>query len=472
VTDPVSADPVDELLPQKFQINAWTGGPPAGASGPAAEQAETWIFRNAPPTVRTYLRAPEPADPRNWQDERVGWGLVLAETPGLSAAALARADDAPEPIRQLVADRSGTVFRYRPGWEHRFRFLRDYKNGKDVAIAGSAPGTKPGHLPRYLLIYGSPADVPWTLQYELNASCSVGRLSLTGDALANYVGALRAGWKASAQPYHTLVWAVNHGGTDITVLMRDVIAERVQARYKADNDINANAVFLDGPPDATAARLRQELAHHQPGVIVTTSHGMTGPLDQLDVMRAQLGMLVDQSLALVRPEDLLNDWEPNGAIWYAHACCSAGSDAQSLFTGVVQTDSEIDKVLQGVAKLGALVSPLPQALLGARRPLRAFVGHVEPTFDWTLRQPANRQVMTDALEKALYENLMRPAPVGFAFRELYDRLGGLYVGYENSRRDFNAGGNTQSSMLYHLLVARDIQSLVILGDPTAMLPID
>jgi hypothetical protein len=39
------------------------------------------------------------------------------------------------------------------------------------------------------------------------------------------------------------------------------------------------------------------------------------------------------------------------------------------------------------ATAGARISPLPRALLGAEKPLRAFVGHVEPTFDWTLRDP-------------------------------------------------------------------------------------
>jgi hypothetical protein len=44
-------------------------------------------------------------------------------------------------------------------------------------------------------------------------------------------------------------------------------------------------------------------------------------------------------------------------------------------------------------------------LLGAERPLRAFVGHVEPTFDWTLRDPTNKQVLTHVMCAALYDKL-------------------------------------------------------------------
>ena len=47
---------------------------------------------------------------------------------------------------------------------------------------------------------------------------------------------------------------------------------------------------------------------------------------------------------------------------------------------------------------GAFTTPLPRALLGATRPLRAFVGHVEPTFDWTLRQRQTGEHLTFPLE--------------------------------------------------------------------------
>jgi hypothetical protein len=395
---------------------------------------------------------------------------VLLEPPGLSPQQLATADDAPEPIRQLVKDRQAPVLRYRPDWQHSLRFLRDYASSKDIALSGSPAGTGPGQLPRYLLIYGTPAHVPWDLQYILNASCAVGRLDLTGNALENYVTALRSGWKdAQAKSNHAVVWAVNHGGGDITELMRDSIADAVHKKLAADSDIGQNAVFLD-TTSATGAKLVRTLAAQQPGLVVTTSHGMTGPLGNSSKMRDQLGYLVDQEFTTLQPGDLLAKWEPSGAIWYAHACCSAGSDSKTLFKGLVSQGSEIDQVLEGVASLGAAVAPFPRALLGSKKSLRAFVGHVEPTFDWTLRQPPTGQTLTDTIQRALYDELLRPSPLGLALRETYGRLASLYAAYDANQRAFNEGGNTRGAMLYNLLAARDIQSLVILGDPTAMLP--
>ena len=74
-------------------------------------------------------------------------------------------------------------------------------------------------------------------------------------------------------------------------------------------------------------------------------------------------------------------------------------------------------MLLAVAGLGAQVAPLPRALLGAKRPLRAFVGHVEPTFDWTIRNPESKQALTDTIIQALYNHLYQEErePLGFAF---------------------------------------------------------
>jgi hypothetical protein len=45
------------------------------------------------------------------------------------------------------------------------------------------PGLGDGKTPQYLLIYGSPAEIPWAVQYALNMSTYVGRLDLEGPAL-------------------------------------------------------------------------------------------------------------------------------------------------------------------------------------------------------------------------------------------------------------------------------------------------
>ncbi|MBV9082487.1 MAG: hypothetical protein JOZ62_07430 [Acidobacteriaceae bacterium] len=460
--------------PSTLSINAYLGEDKRAAAGPVAERARAWVLRNAPPEVRSFLKAPTAANPADWRDARVGWGLVLPDGPELTDSQRANGSDAPEPIQALLRERKGApILRYRAGSQHRFRLLRNYVAEMDVSISGSPDGTEPGALPRYLLIYGTPEEVPWELQYILNGRCCVGRLHLFGPALENYVNALLNDWKKSElQTNHSVVWAVDQGDTDITKLMRDAIAEKVQRRLLSDPQIGPSvATFLDGANQATASGLVSALAVQKPGLIVTTSHGQTYPLDNPEMLSGALGLPVDQNFASLQASDLQSQWQPDGGIWYAHACCSAGSDSQTLFTGVVDEGSEVDRVLKGVAKLGAKVAPLPTALLGAKKPLRAFIGHVEPTFDLTLRESSTGQILTAALEKALYDGLYQPWPVGLAFRDAFAKLASLYVSYESNRRAFNGGGNTRGAMLKDLLVSRDVQSMVILGDPTAMLPV-
>jgi hypothetical protein len=460
-------------LPSEIKINAWTGEEAATAPM-APKNAEDWALENAPPRIRAFLAPPPPADPRDWSDPRIGWGLVLPFNPELAAGKQHTADDAPAPIRELVNSRkfngkSAPVFRFQPG-EREFQFLKG--EGADIPIDMAPAGIGKGQLPKYLLIYGGPDRIPWELQYVLNGICNVGRLSLTGVPLENYVHALLNGWKDDpAKARNTLVWAVDHGPDDITRLMRASIAQKVHAKFAADGDLAAK--FIDGSVNASATggALVAALSGDHPGLVVTTSHGQTGPLNNVDQMRANLGLLVDNQKKLVKPQDLLATWTPGGAVWYAHACCSAGADSSTLFNGLVPESSSVDRVLKGVAATGARVSPLPEALLGASRPLRAFIGHVEPTFDWTLRQVLTGQFLTWPIQESLYDNFYQPGQtVGLAFRSLYDRLRGMYGVYDAESRKFSNGEDTKAGMLVSLLLIRDVKSMVILGDPAVTVP--
>src|SRR5262245_12256166 len=88
--------------PETVRINAYPGHGTGGVVGTISNQATGWVLRNAPLMVRTFLRPPVAADPRDWRDPRVGWGVILPEKAGLSPAALATAQDAPAPIQTLV----------------------------------------------------------------------------------------------------------------------------------------------------------------------------------------------------------------------------------------------------------------------------------------------------------------------------------------------------------------------------------
>jgi hypothetical protein len=242
-----------------------------------------------------------------------------------------------------------------------------------------------------------------------------------------------------------------------------------RVRLNGDSEMH-RAKFVDGgQATATGAQLTAALAANLPMLIVTTSHGMTGPLDKPAEMAAVLGLPVDGLHATLDAQALLRSWQPDGAIWYAHACCSAGASATSAFAGLVRNGSAVDRVLRGVAALGPRVAPLPTALLGAARPARAFIGHVQPTFDWTLASPFTGQPLTDSIVSAVYNRLCGGMPVGLAFAAPFGHIGELASAHERAIEEFAqiaGGSDSVTAAVYTKLAWLDRQSTVILGDPT------
>lgn len=186
-------------------------------------------------------------------------------------------------------------------------------------------------------------------------------------------------------------------------------------------------------------------------------------------MRRSLGLPVDTDGTTLNADTLLGTWSLAGAVWYAQACCSAGSNAGTSFEGLLQQDTLAFRVVDAVARLGAASAPLPVRLLGAPNPLRTFAGHVEPTFDWTLQMPDTGQPLTTGLVSAIYPRLFERRPVSLAFATHYDGVGELYARLAAARQDVNAGvPDARSHAPYYRLIALDRESLVVLGDPTAM----
>jgi hypothetical protein len=457
-------------LPESLQLNAWTGE--EAAHGDLRTGAAKWGARSGLPHSQQTLEFGPPADAKEWHNPNVGYGVLLLDndSPQLSPAAKAAGEDAPVPIRALLAARPGTVvLRWRPELANRFlrRYFPDGTN-QDPIIGLSKFGVGKGFLPRYIAIIGGPEVVPWSVQYALGTRHAVGRIPLSGDALSNYVKAMLSGWaEADIDVGTALMWTVDHGGGDITAEMRAVIA-------------NPLAIALTPPPlasldhlidgRATGADLLKELTAERPGLLVTSSHGRTGPLDDAAAMRATLGLPVDVHHATV-PLANLDAAMPCGAVWYAQACCSAGGDDQSHYTGLLQEGTTAFGTVSAITALGRSVAPAPLRLLGRERPVRAVFGHVEPTFNWTLRVPETGQGLGHHIVAALSSNLYHQQPLGLTFADYRTGVGELHNQWVDRHQELADGDTSVRETLTRLrLTALDRQSLVLLGDPTVTMP--
>lgn len=463
---PDEAPPLDGAL---FRANAWCGED--AASGLRGDDAQAWAMQKvigSPQYLLAAVAAPQ-IDHRDWADPRVGWGVVLPDRDGLLNGERDTGADAPAAIRKLIAARGDApVFRYRDDIAKEGRLQRYFGHGKTASIrVGGSYGTDDKSVPRYLLIVGSPAQIPWKFQYRLQCSAFVGRLDLDDAGLERYVDALLNDWPGASRHADTpVLWAVDHGHPDITYLMRKVVAEKLHASFVGGG---FDAQLLTDAR-GRAADLRDALAKHRPAFVLTSSHGATFPLNNSAAMKAQLGLPVDLDHTVLDIEALTKAWNPTGAIWYAHACCSAGADKPSTFQGMVDAGSSLGRMLAAVAECGPCTAPLPRALLGGERPLGAFVGHIEPTFDWTLRDPVTGQVMTNAMIIDTFYSALHSdprTPIAMAMDGFYDAVAGLLLDHIDAVADFqNHEDGAETRAMRAKLMAMDRLSMVVLGDPT------
>ncbi len=455
-------------LPDLLQINAYAAD--ADNTGAVDRGAEGRLLANRL-ALRDVLAGPAPLDPKDWMDPRIGWGIVLPDDAALSDADKAAAVDAPASVRTLLAKRQGVAMRFSPNAPLGTlrRYYADGTAAHNIQVAAQAWGTGAGRVPRYLLMLGSPPMLPWGLQFMLQSDAFVGRLDLQGAALDGYVARVLDDWSdGHSLPDSPLVWATSMAG-DITRLMRDCIAAPLYGLYQADGGLSPT--FIDGNASpATGQALIDALGSTTPGFVATTSHGMTGPVSDPARMKADLGVLVDSGFRAVATSALLGAWKPDGVIWYAHACCSAGSRAASSFAGLVVPGSGVEGILTAVAGCGDMVAPFPQALLSADRPAKAFVGHVEPTFDWSVRQNQTGQFLTNPLLDTFYQRLFSGEPIGMALDSCRRMTSGLLnASYGERLTQVGQGESRSGEILALQLMASDWRSFVLLGDPACRL---
>ncbi|WP_404962578.1 hypothetical protein [Streptomyces sp. 147326] len=460
-----------EVLPQEVQLNAWTGEEaPRSALGGGAE---SWGARSRGlPHSQAALPFGAPPDLTRWSAPDVGYGVLLPEPEdsGMTDAEKAAGADAPPAVQELLAARPGTVvLRWRPKLEG--RFLRRYYPGgpPEEPTVGLTPfGVGRGCLPKYVVIIGGPEVIPWSVQYALSTRHAVGRIPLSGEQLAHYIEALLSDWNGTTTALdRALGWTVVHGPGDITALMNTAIAQQLAARLTPPPLTGFRQLAGE---EATGAALLQELSRSAPGLVATSSHGRTGPLGDPDAMRARLGLPVDASHTDV-PLRELRELMPPGCIWYAQACCSAGASGDSLYTGLLPEGSSALGTVTAVAGLGTMVAPAALELLGRPHPVRAVLGHVEPTFSWTLQVDETGQKLGRRIAAALSSHLYGGQPLGLALSEYRADVGELHSQWAALHTQLARGRKEVRPAMTRLrLSALDRQSLVLLGDPTVTFP--
>jgi hypothetical protein len=327
-------------------------------------------------------------------------------------------------------------------------------------------------VPYYILLVGTPEQIPFSFQSILDVEYRVGRLDLPdAAAYGRYAQAVVdvETKKAPARSRVLHAFGPAHAGDAPTALSVQVLVQAAAKWLSAFAKLTTKhglSVATDDGDKATKARLLQILVETRPEVLFTAGHGMaigSGRPRQL----AEQGALVTANwdgLSAIDDEsrfaaaDVPADADVHGMVVFLFACFGAGTPATDNFptrTGQVLAPKPF-------------VSALPQTLLAhAKGAALGVFGHVDRTLTWSL-QPPTAPVATDPFARAAI-HVLAGDRLGAALDDLNQRgatlaatvAGGLAPG---------APPIADADLVRAWTQQRDAAAFLLLGDPAARLP--
>ncbi len=395
----------------------------------------------------------------DWNDLRqTGWGVIFPEDidPKVEEALS-------ELLKYREAAARGPMFKrfdYPAGASAR-QFLAQFEVGPEVI--------DPEIVPYYLLIVGSPEEIPFSFQYQLGTARGVGRLHFeVPEDYRRYARQLvLAETQGVQRPRVVTFFGVEQDPTTHRSVAQLVapLAERLIRQAEGWGV----RTWIRG--DATKERLGKILSGEDtPGLLVTTSHGVGYDSDDSLQLSRQGALLCRDKLgaekgpALVSSEELLcgADIPPaadlQGLFAFLFACYSAGTPQLNDFVHENGPEKIADH---------DFVARLPQRLL--RQGALGVIGHVDRawtcTFSWT---EGGGQVNT--LETVLLQ-LLRGHRAGHAmsfFGHRYAELATqLTEAWENSRQGKVSVQDGADFLAWLWTAHNDARNMVLLGDPAA-----
>lgn len=417
----------------------------------------------------TFRDLPAGIDPYSLAD--TGWGILIAPEEA-KRGVLTKL----EPLLALRRSQAGEFYH-----EETFEDLsaRDYLWVKH----GDSPGTihpGKGKLPYYLLIVGSPTQIPFQFQFDLAVNRAVGRLYF--EDLEHYsvyaeAACSVAAWEARQQLKEISLFSVT--ATDengairqiedhfLDPLKKELVAKEPQWLIRSGKDFEPDFVNLlqgdNGPP----------------GLLITACHGLQkgfGSPDQKNRQGAlnMIGTKPDLSLIKKRftGADLralaAGKAEPfslQGTIVALFACYSAGTPQVNNLREVFSTAPDLEDVLAE----SPFLASLPTAMLSTGA--LAVLGHVDKgltaSFVWKygLTCTSGARSLIDSLLQLLAGHRL-----GHALRPLFRRYSYL-AAHMLSIEEARVTGNPipESDRNDHLAALQDAKGFVLLGDPAVTL---
>jgi hypothetical protein len=424
--------------------------------GPAQlRQVQWWIERYG---IDDPNRAPaQDIDPLKISS--AGWGVIFA--PGINS----EIKGALKPLLDHREKAAGSYFK-------RYDFQANQTKEEFLASQGAGPGpADPRKMPYYLLIVGSPEEIPFRFQYELDVQYAVGRIHFENvedyTAYANNVleaetAAAKAG--DALPPKQVVLFGVRTPGDTATERSTDELIKPLGKMLTTDR-AGWPLRLLTGP-QATKEQLSRLLGGREtPSVLLTASHGLSFPF-QDPLQRPCQGALLCQDWPGVGQEvlpqhyfsgnDLPREANLRGLVVFHFACYSGGTPAVSSFA-----DSSLS-VPQPVAP-SPFISGLAQRLLSHPQGALAIVGHVDRAWTTSFSWSETGQIQ---LFENTFKRLLDGHPLGSAMEFFNQRHAELSVAYTELAQDRDAMLDVDAGQFARVYRGNnDARNFVVLGDP-------
>jgi hypothetical protein len=353
-----------------------------------------------------------------------------------------------------------------------------------VGVSLSAPVIPLKGVPYYLLIVGSPSQISFEFQAQLDLQWAVGRLTFDTPAeYAAYAQKVVEYEKGLAAPRRrrATVW-IPRNPLDLAtpLLAGSVIPEFLGQLSPTDQPLGKESGFeistFVGDGEATKARLtdvfRGTADGGPPALLFTGSHGAEWSIEDPGIQRERQGALVTQEWTRGTPleadhyfsgADLPSDANVHGLIMFLFACFGGGCPANDSYY-YAQDGSHLPLAPEPI------VARLPQALLA--RGALAVIAHVDRAFSYAFEDvmgTPQAQLLRTPLDL-----LASGERVGHATDPLNQQWSTLAA-----QLGLALGGNRpgepppRSPLIANLFIARDdARNYMVLGDPAVQLRVE
>jgi len=397
-----------------------------------------------------------------------GWGIIYGN--GITDAV----KEALSPLVNYRKAQAGELFKE---YAYQGESSRDFLTNNDIGLGAADPE----EMPYYLLIVGSPQEIPFNFQYELDVDRAVGRLYFAApEEYDNYARSVVDAEKGEVRlPRQASFFSVANPGDRATALSTELLLDPLYQKFKQSltDDKRAQkwdvrAYLRDEATRVTLGNLLGGSVADTPAFLFTGSHGMGfNRGDKYQV--AHQGALVCQDWdgnpasisenVYFAGDHIASDARLHGLISFFFACYGAGTPAEDEFMRKVEGTAKPIAYTAFLAGLPGRMLSHPQG--GAL----AVIGHIERawthSFKWTGKASAQHAHFTSTLGR-----LFDGYPLGYAFDYINERHASASVQLvsllEKKRRKIKV---TDMDLIQTWTINNDARNYIILGDPAVRL---